>query len=194
MSQIDHEQRTVTVKVALIGQPGSGKAEILREITRQQGNAAISVGELPGAELHRAEISWTEPLSNGYRLIIKAYTLSGIPTFGSATQLMIRDADGFLFVLDYGTSRPEEAREQLQLLVDSARRNGQNLTALPFFLQYHFYERNPQLAPEQMDQTIGIPPGSLPRYCTCANSVEAPASAPFLALVSYVIAGLEAAS
>lgn len=191
MAHIDHESRTVAVKIALVGQPASGKAEILREIASQLGGVAVTEGSLPGAKIYRAEIPWDESLGNGYRLIIKAYTLSGEPTFGSATQFVMNDADAFLFVADYGTENPKEAREQMQSLVDAARRNNQDLAAMPFFLQYHFFERNPALPPERMDEAIGIPPGSLPRYCTCANSTEAPASGPFFAIVAETARRLE---
>ncbi|MEJ6570621.1 MAG: hypothetical protein QNL01_05395 [Akkermansiaceae bacterium] len=61
MAKWANDSGEVSIKIAVIGQPGSGKGSILRHLATSQGQAAVRTGVISETEVVRTEFIWTAP-------------------------------------------------------------------------------------------------------------------------------------
>ena len=166
-----------TVKVALVGVPGSGKSSILRNIADRVAGAGVRVGEMAGAKVFRTEFFWPEPLSDGSRMAVQLFALSGMPIYNAAFELLMAKCDGLVFVADAAGGRSDHARSALRTMVFNAERHGMNLSELPVAMQYHRTDLHPGFRAEQLDSELGVAPGSVPRFATSTYDGSDPGAA-----------------
>ena len=160
------------MKLAIAGAPGSGKLEILEAVSARHGAEPPRPHRCGDIVCHRAQWLDADRLGDGRRLHILVQTLQGKVPYNAAEELMLREADGVVFVIDTAPDRLKDAWEALMRASDNAQRNGYELRAVPFALQYHRADRHPGFEPSKLDAWLGIPGGEVPRFVTSSASPD----------------------
>lgn len=168
MAEVNEEALQAEAKVVLTGVPGSGKSAIVRQMAARYAHDSVLVGPVAEASVHRTGFFWPEMLGNGGRLQVELHALSGAPEYNAVNELLLERCSGVVFVADVREEKLYGAREALRSLIFNAGRNKFELDAMPVALHYTNTERHPGFRPEQMDQWLGIPPGSVPRFVSAS--------------------------
>lgn len=181
--------RGVAVKIALAGAADTGKLAILRAIAARHGYATVREHPVGPARVHRVE--WTEPehLADGRRLIVSVHSVPGKVDYNAAEELLLRDADGVVFVVDVDPQRFRESWDSLLRLDRNVRRNGRDLRSVALALQYHRADRHPGFDPAELDARLGVPPGLIPRFVSAEGEPDGEGQA-FDAVLAQVRAGI----
>ncbi|MCP5534986.1 MAG: hypothetical protein H7A51_01995 [Akkermansiaceae bacterium] len=166
------ESGEVGIKVAVIGQPGSGKGSIVRQLANFHGQSAVRTGTVSEAEVIRTEFIWPDPLPDGPFVRVRVFALSGRPCHQAAEQLLLVDSDALVFVVDCDPSYIAESRDCLISLMANAKHVGLNWAETVTVMQYNRAERYPQLKPHELDAWLGIVNGKVARFITSSNDGE----------------------
>lgn len=183
------EGREVAVKVALAGAADTGKLAILRAIAARHGYATVREHAVGPSRVHRVE--WTEPgfLPDGRRLSVSVHSLTGHVPYNAPEELLLRDADGVVFVVDVDPARFQESWDSLLQLDRNTRRNGYDFRSVALALQYHRADRHPGFEPAELDARLGVPPGLIPRFVSTEGEPDGEGLA-FDAVLSQIRAKL----
>jgi signal recognition particle receptor subunit beta len=73
----------------------------------------------------------------GYRTSFHLYTVPGQVTYNATLQLVLRQADGVVFVADSQMDRQRDNVHAFQSLEANLRMNGSSVDRLPLVLQYN---------------------------------------------------------
>lgn len=160
------------MKVAIAGAPGSGKRSILSCIAERYGAVPPREHEIGELRIHRAGWIDYDFLGNGRVLHVSLVALHGKVPYNAAEELLVREADGVIFVLDVAPDRLKEAWEALLRVSDNTQRNGYELRSVPLALQYHRADQHRGFEPAKLDAWLGVPTGSVPRYVTSSSSPD----------------------
>ncbi len=182
MAEVDEDTLRVDAKIVLTGVAGSGKGAILRQMARRYAHDSVLTGEVAGARVLRTGFYWPGLLGNGGRLRVELFALSGAPSFNAVDELLLERCTGLVFVADVREEKLYEAREALRTLIFNAGRNRFELDARPVALHYTGTDRHPGFQPGQMDQWLGIPPDSVPRFVSATT-----ADGPLCEAVEWVV-------
>lgn len=156
--------REIAVKVALAGAADIGKLAILRAIGERHGYASVREHPVGPLCVHRVEWTEPDPLPDGRRLRVTVHSLTGRTPYNAAEELLVREADGLVFVVDVDPEKFQETWDSLLRLGENAGRNGYDLRSVALALQYHRADRLPGFDPAEMDARLGVPPGGIPRF------------------------------
>lgn len=170
MAKWSSDKGEVTVKIAVVGQPGAGKRSIIQEVANARGQATMRTGMISGAEVARTEFIWPEPLTDGPFVKVRVFGLTGNPMHEAAEQLMLMDADAVVFVVDCDAHAITASREKLIAMMGNATHVGMDWQSTLVVMQYNRAERYPQLKPGDLDQWLGIKEANVARYITSSNS------------------------
>lgn len=164
--------REYFVKVAIAGAPGAGKLSILNSVGKRYGAVPSREHEIGDLRVHR--VGWTDYdiLDKGRALHVSLVTLHGKVSYNAAEELLVREADGVVFVMDVAPARLKEAWESLLRISDNTQRNGYELRSIPLALQYHRADQHRGFEPAKLDAWLGVPTGSVPRYVTSSSSPD----------------------
>lgn len=167
MAGNSREPQELVVKVVLTGLPESGKAVVLRHIAHRRAHDSISAGEFAGGAVHATEFYWPEQLTDGRRLRVRLFALSGRPAYNAVHELLVADCDGLVFVADVRPERLAEAQEAFRGTAFNVGRSGRDLKTIPLVLQYHHRGVAPEFDLDKMDRWLGVEPGSVERLTAC---------------------------
>lgn len=182
--------REVFVKVAITGAPGSGKLEIVSAVAARYGAPPPTVYECGELRCYRTEWTDWDRLGEGRKLHLTVATLHDRVSYNAAEELLLRDADAVVFVIDIAPARLNEAWEALMRVSDNAKRNGYELRTIPLALQYHRADRHAGFEPAKLDAWLGVPTGEVPRFVTSSNSPDLEGMA-FDSVVAQIVKRLE---
>ncbi len=172
MAKWENDSGEVSIKVAVIGQPGSGKGSILRHLATSHGQAAVRTSVISETELVRTEFIWPEPIIDGPFVRVKVFALSGKPLHQAAEQLLLHECDALVFVADCDPLYIADSRDSLLALMTNATHVGLNWEETVIVMQYNRAERYPHMKPDELDAWLGIEDGKVARHITASNSGE----------------------
>ncbi|MEP4078765.1 hypothetical protein [Haloferula sp.] len=160
------------MKVAIAGAPGSGKLSILNSIAERFGAVPPREHRVGELRVQRAEWVDYDLLGKGRAVHVSLVTLHGKVPYNAAEELLVREADGVVFVMDVAPDRLKDAWESLLRVSDNTQRSGYELRSIPLALQYHRADRHRGFEPAKLDTWLGVPTGSVPRYVTSSSSPD----------------------
>ncbi len=172
MARWKNDTGEVTVKIAIVGQPGSGKGSIIRSLATAHTQAAVRTGLVSEAEVLRTEFIWPDPIPDGPFVRVKAFALSGNPTHQAAEQLLLEGADALVFVVDCDPEYISGSRDCLLALMSNAGHVGLDWGETAVVMQYNRSERYPQMNVGEVDAWLGVDPGQVARYVTISDAGE----------------------
>jgi len=141
MPAIDHQEKTIRFKIVYCGTPLSGKTTNLRQIHAKldpQGRSdLVSLSTAQDRTLFFDFLAVESSAIPGYRISFHLYTVPGQVTYNATLQLVLRQADGIVFVADSQMDRQRDNVHAFQSLEANLRLNGNDIAGLPLVLQYN---------------------------------------------------------
>ena len=166
MAKWANGQGEVSVKIAVVGQPGSGKIKILQQLAASQGQASVRTAALSEGEVARTEFIWSEPLPDGPFVRIKVFALCGNPVHQAAEQCLLRDADGIVYVVNCDPQTITASRETLLSMLQNAAYVGIDWQQSVVVMQYNQADLYPNFKPSDLDGWLGVNDGTVSRHIT----------------------------
>lgn len=172
MSIVNHEKREVTFKIVYAGTPVSGKTTNLQYIHSRidagQRGDLVSLATTSDRTLFFDFMPVSSTPIAGYAAKFSLYTVPGQVHYNATRQLVLRGADGLVFVADSAPERLEENLESARVLMRNLTDNGTPLDQLPLVLQYNKRDL-PNAAPRaQLDYLLNRPTNPFPVFETVA--------------------------
>lgn len=141
MPSINHDDRTVSFKIVYCGAPLGGKTTNLQQIHAKLDPSGcsdlVSLSTAQDRTLFFDFLSVEADAIPGYKTAFHLYTVPGQVTYNATLQLVLRQADGVVFVADSQMDRQRDNLQAWQGLEANLRMNGSSLDRLPAVLQYN---------------------------------------------------------
>ena len=172
MPKWSKDKREVKVKVALVGQSGSGRRDIIQQLAMDHGHAALRTGTVSETEVARTEFIWPDPLDplpGGPFVKVRVFALVGNPLHEAAEQVILMDADAIVFVVDCSPDKISNSRDRLIAMMSNATHVELDWDKTVVVMQYHRADRYPNFKPDDLDQWLGIKEGNVARFMTRSN-------------------------
>jgi len=141
MAVINHDTREVSFKLVYCGTPMGGKTTNLSFIHSRLG--ADHRGDLVALAAANDRTLFFDFLPvhtmviNGYHTKFMLYTVPGQITYNATMQMVLKQADGVVFVADSQMDRQRDNLQSWQNLEANLRLNGSSIERLPVVLQYN---------------------------------------------------------
>ncbi len=159
MGSISYASREVTCKVVYYGPAGSGKTTILRTI---QAKAPRSDGKMISLStdgkhtlffdyflLSVGKIRW-------FDVNFQLYTVPGAGHYGAIRKIVLRGADGIVFVADSAPEKLKENLNSLEDLVESLRLQDRDIADVPLVFQYNKRDLVDALPVWQLERDLNV--------------------------------------
>lgn len=141
MSFINYSAREINCKIVYYGPGLCGKTTNLQHIYRKVDPAAKGKLISLATETERTLFFDFMPLHlgeiRGFKVRLHLYTVPGQVFYDASRKLILKGADGIVFVADSQLERMESNIESLQNLEQNLAEQGLSLEKLPFVLQYN---------------------------------------------------------
>jgi mutual gliding-motility protein MglA len=141
MPTLRRRDRTLCFKLVYAGAPLCGKSSNLRHIHAKlapEGRTELIETLTATDRTLRFEFAVPDaPLMPGYRTIIQICTLPGQIVYNASVQLMLKHADGVVFVADSQLDRQRDNLQAWQTLEATLRLHGSSVERLPTLIQYN---------------------------------------------------------
>jgi len=173
MPIVNHETREATFKIVYAGTPVSGKttnlAYIHSRIEAGQRGDLLSLATSTDRTLYFDFMPVTSMLIHGYQTKFVLYTVPGQVHYNATRQLVLRGADGIVFVADSHPDRMAENVESARTLVKNLRDNGLSVGQVPLVLQYNKRDLPGAVPRAHLDYLLNRLPQPLPAFETVAS-------------------------
>lgn len=141
MASIHHAERYVSFKIVYCGTPLGGKTTNLQHVHQcldpDTRGDLISLATAQDRTLFFDFLAVEAVVLNGYRTRFHLYTVPGQIVYNATYQLVLRQADGVVFVADSQLDRQRDNIHAWQNFEANLRLNGQNIEHIPIVLQYN---------------------------------------------------------
>ena len=141
MAAIHRAERTVSFKIVYCGSPLCGKTtnvqyvhSCLQPSTRGD---LISLSTTADRTLFFDFLAVESAAVHGYKTRFHLYTVPGQVTYKASFQMVLKQADGIIFVADSKVDRQRENLDAFAALEANLRLNGQSIDRIPTVLQYN---------------------------------------------------------
>lgn len=141
MAVINHDTREVAFKLVYCGTPLGGKTTNLQyihsRIDRHQRGDLISLATPADRTLFFDFLPVHTVVINGFRTRFLLYTVPGQVRYNATRQMVLKGADGIVFVADSQLDRMEDNVTAWNGMEQNLADNGQSLDRLPAVMQYN---------------------------------------------------------
>ena len=141
MPSVRHDTQSVSFKIVYCGTPLCGKTTNIQQIHARLDPAGrsdlVSLSTARDRTLFFDFLSVEAAAVPGYRTSFHLYTVPGQITYNATLQLVLRQADGIVFVADSQLDRQRDNLQAFQNLDANLRLNGSSIDRLPVVLQYN---------------------------------------------------------
>jgi signal recognition particle receptor subunit beta len=141
MPSIHHDDRKVSFKIVYCGSPLCGKTTNIQQIHAKLDprgcSDLVSLSTAHDRTLFFDFLSVEADAVPGYKTTFHLYTVPGQVTYNATLQLVLRQADGVVFVADSQMDRQRDNLQAFQSLEANLRLNGTSIDRLPVVLQYN---------------------------------------------------------
>lgn len=172
MSSINFATREISCKVVYYGPGLSGKTTNLQVIHQKMPQNKRTDMVSLATEGDRTLFFDFLPLNlgdiKGFKTRFQLYTVPGQVYYNSTRKLVLRGADGVVFVADSQRSRQAENLESLENLRQNLLDYGMNLDEMPFVIQYNKRDMDDCLTIDEMTATLN--PRGVPAFPATAHN------------------------
>ncbi len=166
MSFINHMAREINCKIVYYGPGLCGKTTNLQFIhdktTPQAKGKMISLA----TETERTLFFDFMPLDlgsiGGFKIRFHLYTVPGQVFYDASRKLILKGADGVIFVADSQVDRMEANQESLRNLADALVERGSSIEAMPLVMQYNKRDL-PNISPTE-ELSAALNPRKVPEF------------------------------
>lgn len=174
MSIINYTNKEVQFKIVLHGPPFAGKSTTMSYIHSQIDAAAVSdlttLKSAADKTLFFDFVPRDATLLDGFNIRFELFTVSGNAVFNAPRNLVLRDADGILFVADSAWTQIEENVRSFKNLGENLEKLGGGPDDMPVVLQYNKRDL-PDVAPvSYLDFVLNNRKQRMPAFGTSATT------------------------
>jgi len=162
----------IAIKIAVLGQVGAGKLQILSQVADFHGHAHVRTTALSGAEVARTEFVWPESLPDGGSVRARVFALTGSPQHQAAEQCLLADADAIVFVVNCAPDTISASRDCLLAMTQNAAKAGVDWAKTVMVMQYNRADHYPGFKPSDLDGWLGIANNNVPRHITSSQGQD----------------------
>ncbi len=172
MSFINHMKKEINCKVVYYGPGLCGKTTNLQYIFERASPSAR--GKLISLETETERTLFFDflPLTlgkvKGFTFRFHLYTVPGQVFYDASRKLILRGADGVVFVADSQGERMEANQESVENLDLNLREHGRPLEQLPFVIQYNKRDLANAAAVSELREKLN--PRGVPDFEACART------------------------
>jgi len=140
MGSISYASKEVICKVVYYGPAGSGKTTILRTV---QAKVPRSSGEIISISTHDKRTLFFDYFLlhvgriRGFSVSFQLYTVPGAEYYSAIRKIVLRGADGIIFVADSSSERLGDNLRSLDDLVTNLKLQGRDIEDTPLVFQYN---------------------------------------------------------
>lgn len=141
MSFINYAAKELNCKVVYAGLPFSGKSTNLRSIYER--TEAGAKGKMISLETESDRTLFFDflptglPTVRGFTVRVHLYTVPGVVNYDANRKVILKGADGIVFVADSSRERFEANREELDNLGKNLAEHGLDIAKIPLVIQYN---------------------------------------------------------
>jgi len=194
MALVNQAKREINAKIVFFGPGQAGKGTSLRHVfnkLKPEFRGALKVMSVQGARM--LFFDFTPPGGDGnvdgFRVRFHLYTVSGPLVDPAAWKMVLKGADGVVFVADSAPQRLEENKSAMGQLVDYLKGYDQSLGTIPAVLQFNKCDLPDALSVAELERQLN--PSRLAGFKTSSHTGEGVLQG-LLALVKTVLTGLRA--
>lgn len=193
MALVNQAKREINAKIVFFGPGQAGKGTGLRHIfnkLKPEFRGALKVMSVQGARM--LFFDFTPPGDgnvDGFRVRFHLYTVSGPLVDPAAWKMVLKGADGVVFVADSAPQRLEENKTAMGQLVEYLKGYDQSLGTIPAVLQFNKCDLPDALAVAELERQLN--PSRLAGFKTSSHTGEGVLQG-LMALVKTVLTGLRA--
>ena len=176
MALVNEIKREINAKIVYVGPVGAGKATSLNYIYKKlKPEFRSQMKTMPVQENRMLFFDFMPPgqsNAGGYDVRFHIYTLVGDISSAAAWKMLLKGADGVVFVADSSPERLDDNRECLALLQAQLEQHKQSLDSIPWLLLGNKQDFAGALSPEAIQRTLqatGAP--ALPSIATKGEGV-----------------------
>jgi signal recognition particle receptor subunit beta len=141
MSYVNHLNKEINCKIVYYGPGLCGKTTNLQHIFTKTNPAAKGKMITLATETERTLFFDFLPIDlgsiRGFKVRFHLYTVPGQVFYDASRKLVLRGADGVIFVADSQPSRAEANVESVENLAQNMIENGSGLDQVPYVVQYN---------------------------------------------------------
>lgn len=168
MAVIHEDQRTVNFKIVYGGPPLGGKTTNVQYVHAcldpETRGDLISLSTAADRTLFFDFLAVDAPMPGGYTARFHLYTVPGQVIYNATYQLVLKQADGLVFVADSQMDRMVDNVQAWEILQANLKRNGQSLERIPLVFQYNKRDL-PNVAPvEYLEFLLNSGPKRSPSF------------------------------
>jgi len=172
MSFVNHMAREINCKLVYYGPGLGGKTANIQFIYEKTAGPAKGKLLSLATESERTLFFDFLPLAlgevRGFKVRFHLYTVPGQVFYDASRKLVLKGADGVVFVADSQIERSDANLESLDNLKDNLREMDRSLSEIPFVVQYNKRDL-PNAAPvEELREALN--PTKVPDYEACART------------------------
>ncbi len=164
MSLVNYSTREITCKIVYYGPGRSGKTTNLQyvhgSVPDERKGAMVSLATETDRTLFFDFLPLDLGAISGFRTRLQLYTVPGQVYYNATRKLVLRGADGVVFVADSQREQSEENIESLRNLHENLLEQGFDVRELPLVLQYNKQDLPGVCSPEELEDALnfrGVP-------------------------------------
>ncbi|HEY8470669.1 MAG TPA: ADP-ribosylation factor-like protein [Longimicrobiales bacterium] len=160
MALVSHATREITCKIVYYGPGRSGKTTNLQYIhattPEDRRGQMISLATETDRTLFFDFLPLDLGSISGYRTRLQLYTVPGQVYYNATRKLVLRGADGVVFVADSQPGQLEENIESLRNLHENLVEHGVNVRDMPMVIQYNKQDVAGALPVAELDEILNF--------------------------------------
>ncbi len=166
MALVNHDTKEVQFKIVYCGPAFSGKTTNLQHIHGRidddRRGDLLSMATSTDRTVFFDYLPIDAVLIKGYHTKFQLYTVPGQVAYNATRQLVLRGADGLVFVVDSSPEKLEENAQALRTTEENLAQNGVVMDELPFVLQYNKRDVPGAVAVEHLNLLLNQRPTPFP--------------------------------
>ena len=158
---INWQKRELNLKLIYYGPPLSGKTTNLEQIHKQL--PAPKRGELVSIKTKEDRTLFFDFMEvelnaiNGLKPKFKLYTVPGQVYYAATRKLVLKDADGLVFVADSSAQRMNNNRHSFKEMGTQLEELGLSIESIPLVLQCNKQDLGDAVSPAVIRQSLAVP-------------------------------------
>ena len=160
MPLVQYSAREILCKIVYYGAARSGKTTNLqwvhRSLPQEQRSDMVSLATENDRTLFFDFLPLDLGEISGFRTRLQLYTVPGQVYYNATRRLVLRGADGVVFVADSEARRQRENMESLRNLQENLLENDFDIRELPLVLQYNKQDVEGARPVEEMDRELNF--------------------------------------
>ncbi len=160
MSLVNYSTREITCKIVYYGPGRSGKTTNLQHVHAsvpdERKGAMISLATETDRTLFFDFLPLDLGAISGFRTRLQLYTVPGQVYYNATRKLVLRGADGVVFVADSQREQFDENMDSLRNLHENLLEQGFDIREMPLVFQYNKQDLPGVCAPEELEDALNF--------------------------------------